>query len=252
MSELEQRLVALGMALDVPPAPDTVPAVLAGLPARRRRRRAWSARPQGAAVRRRRPTRVLALALAALLLLAGAAMAVPASRDAILRAIGLRGVSIERVPRLPPIPSGERTGLSLGLGRPVSVARARHGAGFTALIPPGASGAYLGHDVPGGRISILVGRVLITEFRGTTEPYIRKVIDPGTTFRVQPVNGVSGVYLSGAPHQVLFGDANRQVRGDRVRLAGNVLIWEQGGVIVRIEGTHTLGQALTIARSLRG
>src|SRR5947209_14373093 len=35
--ELEQRLLALGSALDVPPAPDLVPAVLTGLPARRRR-----------------------------------------------------------------------------------------------------------------------------------------------------------------------------------------------------------------------
>jgi hypothetical protein len=239
MSELEQRLVALGTALNVPPAPDTVPAVLAGLPTRRRRR----ARPA---------RRVLALALAALLLLAGAAMAVPASRDAILRVIGLRGVSIERVRRLPPIPPGARTGVSLGLGRPIPLARARHAAGFTAPIPPGASGAYLGRDVPGGRISILIGRVLITEFRGTAQPYIFKVLDAGTNATLTRVNGARGVYLSGAPHQVLFGDANRQVRGDRVRLAGNVLIWQQGPLIIRIEGTHTLAQALAIARSLRG
>lgn len=237
MSELEQRLVALGTALDVPPAPDTVPAVLAGLPARRRRR-ARSAR------------RVVAVAVAALLLLAGVAMAVPASRDAILRAIGLRGVTIERVPRLPAIPPGERTAL-LGLGRPITVDRARHAAGFTALIPAGASRVYLGRDVPGGRISILVGRVLITEFRGTAEPYVHKVIDPGTTLTVTRVNGVMGVYLSGAPHQVLFGAANGEIRGDRVRLAGNVLIWQQGPVVVRIEGTHALEEALAIARSLR-
>jgi hypothetical protein len=237
--ELEQRLLALGTALDVPPAPDTVPAVLAGLPARRRRHR--------------RPARwVLAVALAAMLLLVGAAMAVPPSRDAILRAIGLRSVSIERVPRLPPLPAGARTGVTLGLGRPISLARARDAAGFASLLPPRASYAYLGHDVPGGRVSILIGRILVTEFRGTAQPFIFKVIDPNTTVKVTRVNGAQGVYLSGAPHQVLFGAANGQIRGDRVRLAGNVLIWQQGPLVVRIEGTRTLAQALAIARSLRG
>ncbi|HET6865945.1 MAG TPA: hypothetical protein VFH80_08485 [Solirubrobacteraceae bacterium] len=237
--ELEQRLLALGVALDVPPAPDTVPAVLAGLPARRRR----PGRPAG---------RVLAVAFAAMLLLVGVAMAVPPSRDAILRVIGLRGVSIERVPRLPSIPAGARTGDRLGLGRPISLAHVRHAAGFTPLLPSRASGAYIGHDVPGGRVSILVGRVLITEFRGTARPFIFKVIDPGTSVKIARVNGAQGVYLSGAPHQVLFGTTNGQIRGDRVRLAGNVLIWQDGPLIVRIEGTHTLAQALAIARSLRG
>ncbi len=237
--ELEQRLLALGMALDVPPAPDVVPAVLAGLPARR-------GRP------RRPATRVLAVGVAAMLLLVGAAMAVPPSRNAILRVIGLRGVSIERVPRLPPIPAGAKTGARLELGQPIAVARVRHVAGFTPLLPPGASRAYVGHDVPGGRVSILIGRALITEFRGTAQPFIAKVIDPGTTLKFTRVNGARGVYLSGAPHQVLFGASNGQIRSDHVRLAGNVLIWQQGPLIVRIEGTRTLAQALAIARSLRG
>ena len=77
------------------------------------------------------------------------------------------------------------------------------------------------------------------------------MIDPGTSAKITRVNGARGVYLSGAPHQVLFGTSNRQIRGDRVRLAGNVLIWQQEPLIVRIEGTHTLAEALAIARSLR-
>jgi hypothetical protein len=237
--ELEQRLKALGSALDVPPAPNTVPAVLAGLPARRRRR----SRPAG---------RVIAVAFAAMLLLVGVAMAVPSSRDAILRVVGLRGVSIERVPRLPPLPPGAtKTGARRGLGRPIPLASARHAAGFAALLPPHASGAYLGHDVPGGRISIALGRVLIVEFRGASQPIVFKTIDPGTAIEVTRVGSARGVYLSGAPHEVLYAQANGQIRTDRVRLAGNVLIWQQRGVIVRIEGTRTLAQALAIARSLR-
>jgi hypothetical protein len=232
--ELEQRLATLGAALEVPASPDLVPTVLARLPARPRRRRP--------------ARRTLAVAFAALLLLAGAAMAAPPTRHAILRVLGLRGVRIERVPHLPPLPAGP--GARLGLGRRIPLARARHAAGFTALLPPGSPAAYLGHDVPGGRISLLSGPVLITEFRGTATPFVFKLIGPGTKVKLVRVNGGPGVYLSGAPHEVLFEAQTGEIRTDRVRLAGNVLIWQQGPLTVRIEGTHTLGQALALARSL--
>jgi hypothetical protein len=239
--ELEPRLVALGAALDVPPAPDVVPAVLARLPARRRRRRP--------------ARRTLAVALAGLLLLAGGAMAAPPTRDAILRILGLRGVRIERVPHLPPPPAGRRLpsgpGAGLGLGQRIPLARARHAAGFTALLPPGSPIAYLGRDVPGGRISLLAGRVLIIEFRGTVMPFIIKMIGPGTSARRVRVNGGPGIYLSGAPHQVIFQPQTGQIQVDQVRLAGNVLIWQQGQLTIRIEGTRTLAQARALARSLR-
>jgi hypothetical protein len=231
--DLEQRLVALGATLELPPAGDVVPAVLARLPARPRRRRP--------------ARRTLAVALAATLLLAGGAMAVPPTRHAILRILGLRGVRIERVPQLPPLPA--TTGL--GLGQRIPLARARHAVGFTALLPSGSPAAYLRHDVPGGRISLLMGRVLIIEFRGTTTPFIFKVLGPGTSVKPLRVNGSPGVYLSGAPHEVLFQAQTGQVQTDRVRLAGNVLIWEQGPLTIRIEGTRTLGQARALARSLR-
>jgi hypothetical protein len=231
--DLERRLVALGATLELPPAPDVVPAALARLPAR---------------PRRRRPTRgTLAVALAATLLLAGGAMAVPTTRHAILRILGLRGVSIERAPELPAVPASR----GLGLGQRIPLARARHAARFAALLPSGSATAYLRRDVPGGRISFLVGRALIIEFRGTSIPFIFKVIGPGTAVKPVRVNGGPGVYLSRAPHVVLFQAQTGQVRTDRVRLAGNVLIWQQGPLTIRIEGTRTLGQALALARSLR-
>jgi hypothetical protein len=232
-SDLERRLVGLGASLELPPAADVVPTVLARLPARPRRRL--------------RGRRTLAVVLAATLLLAGGAMAVAPTRNAILRLLGLRGVRIERVPQLPPVPGRTR----LRLGQRIPLARARHAAGFTALLPPGAPAAYLGHDVPGGRISLLIGRVLIIEFRGTATPFIFKIVGPGTTVKLVQVSGHPGVYLSGAPHEVLFQAQTGQVRSDRVRLAGNVLIWQQGPLTIRIEGTRTLGQARALARSLR-
>jgi hypothetical protein len=231
--DLEQRLAVLGATLEVPPARDVVPAVLARLPARPRRHR-------GA-------RRTLAAALAATLLLAGGAMAVPPTRHAILRILGLRGVRIQRVPRLPPLPAST----ALGLGQRIPLARVRHAAGFTTLLPSGSPAAYLAQDVPGGRVSLLIGRMLIIEFRGTTTPFMFKVIGPGTAVNPVRVNGSPGVYLSGAPHEVLFQAQTGQVQTDRVRLAGNVLIWQQGPLTIRIEGTRTLGQARALAQSLR-
>jgi hypothetical protein len=234
--ELEQWLVALGATLDVPPAPNLVPAVMARLPARRRR---------PGPVRR-----VAAVALATALLLAGGAMAVPASRHAILRILGLRGVTIERVRHLPPLPPGP--GAKLGLGQRIPLARARHAAGFTAKLPAGPATAYLGRDIPGGRISLLVGHLLIIEFRGTTNrSFVFKLVGPGTKIRFVRVNGRRGVYVSGAPHDVLFQAQTGQIQTDRVRLAGNVLIWTQGPLTIRIEGSRTLAEALALARSLR-
>jgi hypothetical protein len=233
--DLEQRLTALGATLELPPAPDLVPAVIARLPVRPRRRRP--------------ARRALAIVAAGMLLLAGGAMAVPPTRHAILDALGLRGVTIERVPSLPSLPGG--VGARLGLGQRIPLARVRHAASFTALIPARSAAAYLDHDVPGGRVSLLVGRALVIEFRGTTTPFIRKFIGPRTTVKMVRVNGGQGVYLSGAPHEVVFQTQTGQIQTDRVRLAGNVLLWHQGPVTVRIEGVRTLGQALEIARSLR-
>lgn len=234
-NELEQQLLALRARLELPPAPDIVPAVLARLPERRPRR----ARPAG---------RTLAAMLAAALVLAGTAMAVPGTRHAILRVLGLGGVRIEHVPRLPQVPTS--TGTRLGLGQRIPFARARNAASFTALLPAHPTAAYLDHDVPGGRISLLTGTALIIEFRGTTIPFIAKLIGPGTRAKRLHVNGGPGVYLHGAPHQVIFEPSTGQIHTDPIRLAGNVLIWQQGPLTLRIEGTHTLQHALTLANAL--
>jgi hypothetical protein len=65
------------------------------------------------------------------------------------------------------------------------------------------------------------------------------------------VNGGPGVYIYGAPHEVFFQESTGQIRTDRIRLAGNVLIWQQGRLTLRVEGVRTLQQALVLARSLR-
>jgi hypothetical protein len=234
--QLERRLAALAGALDLPPAPDVVPATLARLPER-------------GAGRSRRVRRSVAVALAATLALAGAAFAVTPTRHAILSVLGLRGVRIERVPSLPRGLSS--AGARTALGRRIPINRARHAAGFTAVLPSATGAAYLDRDVPGGRITLLAGRLLVTEFRGRSIPLVFKLIGPGTRARQLRLGGGPAVYLSGAPHELITEESTGSIRSERVRRVGNVLIWQRGPVTVLIEGTHTLRQALGIARSLR-
>jgi hypothetical protein len=129
---------------------------------------------------------------------------------------------------------------------------ARHAASFTALLPPsGVSAAYVANDVPGGRVSLTSGRLLVTEFRGTSRPFILKMIAVGTRVIRTTVGGQPAAYLEGAPHDVFFLDADGKPRTDDVRLAGNVLLWQRGSLTLRIEGARSLSDALALARSLR-
>ena len=239
MNELEQQLTDLGSALEIPDAPDLVAAVWERLPSRPARRA------------RRRPLRVrrrsLALGIALAVLLAGTAAAIPSVRHAVERVFGINGAVVERVPTLPKAAVG-----TLHLGRRIPVSDARHAASFTALLPPsGVSAAYVANDVPGGRVSLTSGRLLVTEFRGTSRPFILKMIAVGTRVVRTTVGGQSAAYLEGAPHDVFFLDADGKPRSDDVRLAGNVLLWQRGSLTLRIEGARSLSDALALARSLR-
>lgn len=234
--DLELSLLALGAALEVPPVHDLAGALV--LPPRRRGR--------GRGLRLSR--RALAAAAALTLLAGGTAMAVPASRNEVLTVLGLRGARLERVPALPTI--GRRQRARLDLGRRIPLDAARAAVNFTPLLPPHVDTAYLAHDVPGGRLSLIVGTELITELRGSSQPYFLKLLDPQTRARRLRIAGSPGVYLSGGVHAVLFAARNGSVRSEAIRLAGNVLLWQRGALTIRIEGARSLPEALALARSL--
>jgi DNA-directed RNA polymerase specialized sigma24 family protein len=210
-TELEARLRAAAVGVELPPAPDIATAVVARLDHYPRRRR--------------RPFAVLATACA---VAAAAALLV-------IHALSLAaGANVH--PRAPAIASlSPRAGLErFPLGERIPLGEARHAASFTALIPPTLDGAYVGRDVPGGRVSLFAGRLLITEFRGTAFPYILSLIGPGTHAELTWVNGRPGVYGSSV----------------RALAPGDVLTWLQGPLTLRIEGAQTLEQALALARTL--
>jgi hypothetical protein len=241
MNALERQLVDLGNALDVPATPDLVSAVRGRLVPRQRRLR-W--------LPRLGPRRPVAIGIAlAVLLAAGTAAAVPPVRHAVERVFGLDGAVVERVPQLPPLPNG---GGPLNLGRRIPLADVTRAVSFKPLRPTrGVNAAYASAEPAGGRITLVIGRSLLTEFRGQTEPFIEKLIGPGTRVRHVRIDGSPGIYLSRAPHAVFFNDAHGEGETDAVRLTGSVLLWQHGPLILRLERAGSLARALALARSLR-
>lgn len=229
MAELDAVLTELGRHVEFPPTPNLAPAV------RRRlgERRSW-----------RRP---VALALAVIVVAIGAALAVPAARTAILDWLGLRGVHIVRVEKLPPAPVIG----NLDLGRPVTLAEARRRAPWLLVPSDEPDSAYISTAIPGGKISLLWGtpasvHLLLTEFRGQ-ETYIEKLIEPNTEVERVEIGDI-GVWLE-QPHVLLFTDRDGRFRQNTARLAGKTLIWQQGDVTLRLEGKLSKPEALRIARS---
>lgn len=230
MSELDAALKELGRHVEFPPTPNLAPAV------RRRlgeRRRSW-----------RRP---LALALAVIAVAIGAALAVPAARTAILDWLGLRGVHIVRVEKLPPAPVIG----NLDLGRPVTLAEAQRRAPWLLVPTDEPDGVYISSAIPGGKVTLLWGtptsvRLLLTEFRGQ-ESYIEKLIQPDAKVESVDVGDV-GAWLE-EPHVLLFTDRDGRLRQNTARLAGKTLLWQQGDVTLRLEGDLSKEEALRIARS---
>jgi hypothetical protein len=196
-----------------PQAPDLSAAVLAAI----------DDRPRG----RRRPA-VASIVTVAAIVGIGVMLVVPGALHGATAGHALPGA---RPQTLTPLAGAER----FPLGRRIPLFEARHAAAFTALMPPTPGGAYLGRDVPGGRVSLIAGRMLITEFRGAVLPYILSLIGPGAHAKLTWVNGRLGVYGSSV----------------RAQAPGDVLTWLQGSLTLRIEGADTLEQALALARTLR-
>lgn len=291
MAELERMLTQLGRELDYPRTPDLATRVTAALGTEEEARPAEpvtptdTARPRASRNRLRPPAarnrlrtpgrlarllppaglrRSLALALLALLLLGGAAVAaVPSVRDAVLELFGLQGATVERRERLPAVPDLR----PLELGARVPLAEARERLAFDPLVPgsPGRPDAVFVRDVPGGELTLAYRPrpglpaarttrlgLLISEFRGDllTE-YLGKIAAGATSIERLTVDGDRAIWIEGAPHVFFYRSPEDQFAELPLRLAQNVLLVERERVLVRIEGAFGRGRALEIARSLR-
>jgi hypothetical protein len=225
MTDLERALRSLDV--DWPETPDLAASVRGRIGARRT---PW----------RRR----VAIAVAALALLFGGTMAVsPAARTDVARWLGLQSVEIKR--------ERPRPGAALGLGTPVSLARLR--ADGVPLRVPRALGEPRPYETvlpDGGRAASLVypGPVLVQTFRASAKPFIQKTVAGADSVDAVRVSGRPGYFITGA-----HGFAYQRGHGfgyEPQRIAGNTLLVEGDGVLLRIEGALTRERALAIARSV--
>lgn len=214
MTELERALVALGDELEYPLARDVWPHVEPRL----RRRRLWPA-----------------VVVAAAVLAVGVAFAVPSARSAILRFFHIGSVSVEQVQTLPP---AQTRPFSTGLGPKRSQPTVQLPSGLTAT-------AYYAR--PGLHAALLRYRgkqVLYAELRGDQMGVAKKFVSPTTHIEEVRI-GEFGIYLSGAPHVLVWDQGNVQTR-----LAGNVLLWLDRGVTRRLEGPLDKRQMTALAREI--
>jgi hypothetical protein len=181
--------------------------------------------------------------VAALVLVVGlaATMAVPDARTAVLRFLGLKGVTVIRVDELPPASTTPHV-----FGESVSLAGARRIVGFRPLLPKdlGAPDDVRINVFSPYFVVLLYGKpdvkLRLTETSGGV---IQKYALAEQLVERVEVDGQPGIWVEGT-HVVgeLFG---------LPRLAGNVLLWEQDGLTLRLEGRLTKEQALEIARGVR-
>ena len=219
---------------------------------------------------RRRGWRV---ALAAAVAVAAAVLMLPASRAAIGSWLGVRGDHIEArstASATPPPPAtSAAVPTELQLGPQVALGDVRAQVGFTMPVPR-AEGfdhpdeVHVSHPPRNGEATLLyrsrpglpptgssdVG-MLITAFQADIEPaFFDKVVDPGTRVETVTVQGRTGYWIEGAPHEFFYRDASGEVVPETLRLAANVLLWETNGITVRIESALARDEVVRVADAM--
>jgi hypothetical protein len=250
---LESALLDLGRHLAYPATPALAERVAASLEADREGQRLG---PFGRFFGRP-ARRALVLAAIGLLVLAGAAVGL---------AIGLRGLPITfgtpPTPNVPDTPLGVRA----ALGEPISLEEARREASVEVLLPPGLgepAEAYL--EAAGTRLSLLwlaneqlppiggsrIG-LMIQALAGRLEAQqMEKIVhESGADVRAVEVDGAPGYWISGAPHVFRWEVPGGGIGEERSRLVNDVLVWQEGTTVYRIESGLGFEETLRLAESL--
>jgi hypothetical protein len=259
--ELGAALVEVGRDLAFPEVPDLAPAVVRRLeePARAPERRVILLPGLF-----RRPGRRVALALAAVLILAGGAVAGGLLVQGVRILVQPEGTTPPPSPRAP-----GALGRTLFLGEKTTLADARGRVDFDVVIPAAVGlpepVVYVDDDPPGGRVSLVypaaagflpeteeigVG-MLVMEFRARIDrPFLEKVVHEADRLQEVEVAGSRGYWIEGE-HTVIYLDEQGRPVEERARLAGNTLLWQVGEVTFRLESALSMEEAIRIAESMR-
>ena len=225
---------------------DTVLRELGGESSSRRHRTSRSAirghlgGARSGADRSRSPSRVLVVVI-------GAAFAVPQARTAILDWLGLDGVSVVRVDEAARQCRSTATSTSVARSPSLKRGAARRGCSFRTH----ADSVWVSTSLPGGKVRLLWGtptnvRLLLTEFRGR---HLRREGDRRATRRWSGSRSATRALARG-PARRRVPRSRRPLPREPARLAGTRSLAE-GDVTLRLEGGLTKEEALRIARTAR-
>ncbi len=249
--ELDARLRALAPGAAWPPTPDVVGNALGSL-------RSGTPAPRPARTPRARWVVVLALLI---LLIAGAV-----AGAALLGLPGLRLGFTEVLPS--PVVVREPQAIRRWLGVPGDMAGASRALGGDLLVPHALGEpdeVYLGtgawpdrvalvyHPSPGAPAVAEGIGVIVTEWGGAFDERMgdKWLQETGGHAELVDVAGTQGYWLTGKPHVIEFLDDESGVGPLPSRLVGDVLVWQTGSVVYRIESALGRDATLAIARSMR-
>jgi hypothetical protein len=255
--ELRLLLVDIGSSLEYPPTPELTTAVRTRITGTTPRRFVFGRAAAPARVWRYRPGLVAAAVI--VLGLALTLVVSPQARRAVADFLGIGGVRIgfgEQVPGEPPEAAAE-----LDLGPRTTLAGAERRVGFDIKLPEtlglASPSIHVTEPPAGGMVSLFYedvirgrGDLLITQFEADLDGgFFKKIVFEGAEVRNVTVRGQPGYWLRGAHFFYYFDESGIQYE-ESVRLAENVLLWEENGITYRIEGKFGSPLALQIAGSL--
>ncbi|RPH34325.1 MAG: hypothetical protein EHM90_05995 [Chloroflexi bacterium] len=247
---LAAALTDLAAAVLFPPTPRLADSVVAEL--RQPARGGWWPRPASVG-------RALVLGSAAAVLAVGVVGAI---------GIGLGAIRINFADGTPlPTPVGSVP--NRGFGQPITLDEAQVAVPFDIRLPDDPElgdpdEVYLSPVPAGGTVTLIWGDrpsfpaneegigLAITEFSADIGPEtFEKMILEGTSVAKVTVNGTPGWWVEGGMHAFFYRDATGEIVDTTLRLVGSTLLWEEEGVVYRVEGAPSLGAAQEVAGSLR-
>lgn len=268
-AELEALLRDVGGHLRYPAARDLAERVRQRIQAGPERGATWLDALRG--------LRLAPVAVTLVVILAGAAVLSPQMRAGAAEFLRLRGIDLFPVPAVPTPTTSPGSGVAtpaasprLALGSRITLAEALRAPEFRvrapadpllgepdevyrATGPTGTQIAFVYVERPGIPRSAAGVAALVHQFRGAgvDASFLAKGLGPTTRVEEVRVDGARGLWIEGEAHFFFYRDAVGGVHQETLRLAGNVLLWERDGVLLRIEAQLTKAEALRVAGTMR-
>ncbi len=244
MTDLERALTELAEHLDVADSENSAAALT---------RRLTGLEPD----RRRSRVRALLAAAAVISVVSAGVTAVAPARHAVAGWLGIGAVEIRRNAEPVVHPSSTTkpapTSSTSAPIIPLDLHGAQRAVKFEIVTPRGESPPLLvavDRHVPDGLVVLTYSHFTLVEIAtDKTQPApLGKLVGNAAVLQVK-VHGHDGMWIA-APHSIAYIDRSGRFEYDTVRRSGPVLLWERDGVTYRVEGPHTLDEAMSIAESI--